>query len=157
MENYIKICNLCNLNYTNDHVCEQDINEYIYCKICDFYLLRHEFKDHIYCHSLEVGRNNNAIEEVKEEIKKIEEDYDIVQRQEIEEIKEERKEEIKEEIKINNDSVSSQVTNNNVSLSSGTGGGFLNRIRNFPYDKLRIYNTNISIGSLIENTLLNSN
>ena len=152
MDVHFKICNLCNLKYSTiyNHVCSQDENEYIYCKICDMYLFSHEFKDHIYSHSLEPGRNN--IEEAKEESKIIEEDYDIIQRTEMQQVRDNSI----EESKVNSESCAAN-NNNNVATSSSSGGGLFNAVRNFPYDKLRVYNTNFSIGSLIENTLLNSN
>ncbi len=163
MENEI-ICKKCGFKYlpSTDHNCISE-DTFIYCKICDIYMLSNEYKDHIYCHSLDTNRNLRNLpseEEIKEyEEKKIEESYDVVDRREAEESKEERKEERKEEIK---EEAKTSCQRNEEHIPSSTNSEtsiprrILNAISNFPYDKLRIYNRNFTLASLVENTILNS-
>jgi hypothetical protein len=160
MENEI-ICIKCGLKHlpSANHNCRSE-DTYIYCKICDIYMLSNEYKDHIYCHSLETNsnlRNLPSEDEIKEheEEKKIEESYDVINHREADESKEERKEEIKEEAKTScqrSEEQNPSSTNSEPSIPRR----ILNAISNLPYDKLRIYNRNFTLASLLENTILNS-
>jgi hypothetical protein len=43
---------------SQSHKCKID-SDIVYCRICDSYLQKHEYEDHVYCHSLSEPLNEN--------------------------------------------------------------------------------------------------
>lgn len=158
------ICKKCGMKYIPcvNHLCKSE-DSYIYCKICDIYLLSQEYKDHIYCHSLEsnkINRNFPSEEEIKEqeEKKNIEESYDVIDRREAEQTKEDSNSRVQEESKTSCQRNIEENNNNDAQTNTQTSfsSRIFNAIRSFPYDKIRIYNRRLTLASLLENTILNS-